>query len=111
MERELGWGIETGPNYGCTKMNGFMVCGEQYGAEGERVYCPEHLAKASGPRHVTHGDVSKCLAGDHSECSGGTVPAPRFPVGRCKHCGQNVLDAPQDGQTIIFCSYECYCMD
>jgi hypothetical protein len=37
--------------------------------------------------------------------------APRFPVGRCKHCGQNVLDAPQDGQTIIFCSYECYCMD
>lgn len=36
---------------------------------------------------------------------------PSFPVGRCKHCGKDVPDSPQDGKTIIFCSYECYCLD
>jgi hypothetical protein len=42
------------------------------------------------------------------------TPIKRFPVGRCKGCGKE-LDGKfkelADGETIVFCSYECYCND
>lgn len=39
---------------------------------------------------------------------------PRFPVGRCKKCLKKLkgeLAKEANGQTIVYCSYECYCMD
>lgn len=38
----------------------------------------------------------------------------RFPIGQCKKCGKKLEDdiaTMADGQTIVFCSYECYASD
>lgn len=78
----------------------------------DRVACPFATpAKQPQPQSIEDATNPVCDPDYVREMLAPPPPEPRFPVGRCKHCGKEVPDAPKDGQTIIFCSYECYCDD